>query len=122
MQLHGLSIDLVHLRSESYTSSSRIPTVEIGTPLQDAERRDFTVNALFYNLQTQQVEDFTEQGLRDLQDGVMRTPLDPNVTFLDGALHYRPWHSLAVVLAMCSRYTSMTLQVLGASMQTLSQC
>ena len=85
MQLHGLAIDLVHLRSESYSDASRIPTIEIGTPLQDAERRDFTINALFYNLQTRAVEDFTQQGLQDLKDGVIRTPLDADVTFLDGA-------------------------------------
>ena len=45
-------IDLVHLRSETYTESSRIPEINIGTPLDDALRRDFTINSLFYNLNT----------------------------------------------------------------------
>ena len=86
MRLHGLSLDLVHLRSETYTDASRIPEIEIGTPEQDALRRDFTVNALFYNLQTREVEDWTRQGLADLAAGIIRTPLDPKVTFLDGAI------------------------------------
>lgn len=86
MQLHGLSLDLVNLRSETYSSASRIPQIEFGTPLQDAERRDFTINALFYNLHTREIEDFTEHGLQDLRDGIIRTPLAPLVTFLDGVL------------------------------------
>lgn len=89
MRLHGLSLDLVHLRSETYTEASRIPEIEIGTPEQDALRRDFTINALFYNLQTREVEDWSHQGLPDLAAGIIRTPLDPRVTFLDGALEYR---------------------------------
>lgn len=48
---------------------------EIGTPYEDAIRRDFTINSLFYNLQTEEVEDWTELGLKDLQNGFLRTPL-----------------------------------------------
>ena len=53
---------------------------------QDAERRDLTVNALFYNLNTRTVEDFTGRGLSDLRDGVLRTPLPPLETFREGKL------------------------------------
>ncbi len=52
---------------------------------QDAERRDLTVNALFYNLNTRSVEDWTGRGLADLKDGVLRTPLPPLDTFREGA-------------------------------------
>ena len=80
-------IDFVNLRAETYTSmETRIPTVEIGTPQQDAERRDFTINSLFYNLATKQVEDFTGRGIEDLKNRRLRTPLDPQVTFLDDPL------------------------------------
>ncbi|CAI5717312.1 unnamed protein product [Hyaloperonospora brassicae] len=80
-------VDFVNLRAETYASEDhRIPTVAIGTPQQDAERRDFTINALFYNLATRQVEDFTGQGLCDLQKRRLRTPLDPRMTFLDDPL------------------------------------
>ncbi|KAG2837311.1 hypothetical protein PC129_g3934 [Phytophthora cactorum] len=80
-------VDFVNLRSETYASEdNRIPTVEIGTPQQDAERRDFTINSLFYNLATKQVEDYTGRGIEDLKNGRLRTPLEPRVTFLDDPL------------------------------------
>lgn len=53
---------------------------------QDAERRDFTVNALFYNVTSNVIEDLTGHGLVDLRSGVLRTPLEPRVTFLDDPL------------------------------------
>ncbi|GLB36528.1 putative tRNA nucleotidyltransferase poly(A) polymerase family protein [Lyophyllum shimeji] len=83
----GLDIDLVNLRSEEYTDSSRIPTeVKFGTPVQDALRRDTTINALFYNVHSREVEDHTGKGLDDLREGIIRTPLTPTVTFLDDPL------------------------------------
>jgi len=81
-----LPIDFAGLRTESYGSDSRIPTTEIGTPTEDALRRDFTINALFYNINENKVEDFTGRGLDDLQKGVLHTPLDPDKTFLDDPL------------------------------------
>lgn len=54
--------------------------------LQDALRRDLTINAMFYNLTSGTVEDFTEHGLPDLRAGICRTPLPPLETFMDGAL------------------------------------
>jgi len=52
IKLLGFEIDLVNLRSECYAESSRIPTIALGTPLEDAQRRDLTINALFYNINT----------------------------------------------------------------------
>ncbi|KAK9449112.1 uncharacterized protein V1518DRAFT_417196 [Limtongia smithiae] len=85
-KLYDIDVDLVNLRSEEYTESSRIPTMKFGTPTDDAYRRDATINALFFNLQTQQVEDFTQRGLEDLGNKVIRTPLDPLRTFQDDPL------------------------------------
>ncbi|KAH3666853.1 hypothetical protein OGAPHI_003302 [Ogataea philodendri] len=85
-KLFGWSIDFVNLRSEKYADNSRIPEIEVGTPEEDAFRRDATLNSLFYNLTTGQVEDLTGRGLQDLQQGVLRTPLDPVKTFLDDPL------------------------------------
>ena len=78
----------VNLRSESYSKmDSRIPThVQIGTPLQDALRRDFTINTLFYNINRDVVEDMTGCVLRDLSLQIIRTPLIPLQTFLDDPL------------------------------------
>lgn len=55
MSLHGLSLDFVNLRSETY-ADTRIPQIDFGTPEEDAKRRDFTVNSLFYNLNTDEVK------------------------------------------------------------------
>lgn len=86
-KVFGLDIDLVNLRSEEYASDSRIPTgISFGTPLQDALRRDLTINALFYNVHSREIEDFTGQGLKDLRSGIIRTPLPPRETFLDDPL------------------------------------
>jgi tRNA nucleotidyltransferase (CCA-adding enzyme) len=81
----GFDVDFVNLRKETYNEHSRNPQMEFGTALEDAERRDATVNALFYNLHTDKVEDYTE-GLNDMRSKIMRTPLDPYQTFKDDPL------------------------------------
>jgi tRNA nucleotidyltransferase (CCA-adding enzyme) len=80
-------IDFVNLRSEIYSQESRIPSkVAFGTPMDDALRRDITINALFYNVNEDCVEDFTGKGLDDLRNGIIRTPLEPLETFMDDPL------------------------------------
>lgn len=86
MKIRGLWIDLVNLRSEEYAHNSRIPTMTFGTPEQDAFRRDFTINSLFYNINTGTVEDFTGRGIEDMKIGIIRTPLPARETFLDDPL------------------------------------
>ncbi|GAA5907326.1 hypothetical protein JCM8208_007155 [Rhodotorula glutinis] len=87
-----LSVDWVQQRGqEVYTEGSRIPTVAFGTPLEDAERRDLTINSLFYNLRTRLVEDQTQLGLADLgfvpgMPRKIRSPLEPVKTFHDDPL------------------------------------
>ena len=60
--------------------------MEIGNPPEDAFRRDLTINALFYNIGTGEVEDLTGMGLRDLSSKVVATPLPSRVTLLDDPL------------------------------------
>eukprot|EP01060_Flectonema_neradi_P023154 TRINITY_DN3137_c0_g1_i1.p1 TRINITY_DN3137_c0_g1~~TRINITY_DN3137_c0_g1_i1.p1 ORF type:complete len:524 (+),score=97.05 TRINITY_DN3137_c0_g1_i1:97-1572(+) len=84
MQICGIDIDFVNLRCEEY-ATSRIPIVRPGTPGEDAHRRDLTINALFYNIHTDNVEDFTS-GLSDLSEKIVRTPLPPLTTFYDDPL------------------------------------
>ncbi|KAI8903702.1 hypothetical protein DFJ77DRAFT_515654 [Powellomyces hirtus] len=79
-------VDFVHLRTETYNDDSRNPDVDFGTPFEDASRRDITINALFYNISTRQVEDFLEKGLDDLSQGHVRTPLPALQTFIDDPL------------------------------------
>lgn len=87
MVVHGVEVDFTNLRAEEvYEAHSRIPTTTFGTALEDALRRDFTVNALFFNLRTKQVEDFTQRGIQDLRSGQIVTPLNPMTTFHDDPL------------------------------------
>lgn len=82
----GFDIDLVNLRKETYSEDSRNPQIEFGNPVEDALRRDATVNALFYNLEKCEVEDLTDRGLNDIRDKIIRTPLCPYQTFKDDPL------------------------------------
>ncbi|KAH7115984.1 tRNA nucleotidyltransferase [Dendryphion nanum] len=82
----GLDIDLVNLRKETYNEISRNPEIEFGTPEEDAMRRDATINAMFYNLNTQVIEDFTGCGFEDMAAKIIRTPLEPYQTFKDDPL------------------------------------
>jgi tRNA nucleotidyltransferase (CCA-adding enzyme) len=86
IKVHGVMIDLVNLRSESYSDHSRVPDIDIGTPSEDAFRRDLTINSLFYNINNKEVEDFTNMGLKDLEEKIIRTPLEPLQTYMDDPL------------------------------------
>lgn len=136
VSIFGHSVDLVNLRTESYRPGSRIPTVVVrrvvcahaprtcsparcwgvvqglGSPKQDCSRRDFTINALYYNIREDRIEDYTGhvrgdtlapnnivntvnrftnslQGLADLEAGLLRTPDEPLATLLDDPLRCR---------------------------------
>lgn len=91
LPIYGISVDFVQLRKEIYDvngQQSRIPTINTDdvSPQDDAFRRDFTVNSMFYNLNENKVEDFTNKGMEDLKAGILRTPLDPVITFLQDPL------------------------------------
>ena len=85
-RIFGLDIDLVNLRKETYSEDSRNPQMEFGTAQEDAMRRDATINALFYNLNENKVEDLTGRGLEDMQKQIIRTPMEPYQTFQDDPL------------------------------------
>jgi len=74
--VYGKELDLNRFRKETYTEDTRRPQIEVGTAEEDAFRRDLTVNALFYNVNEEKVEDFTGLGLNDLNKLVARTPRD----------------------------------------------
>lgn len=85
VKIFGMDVDFVNLRKETYAADSRNPQMEFGTAEEDALRRDATVNALFYNLHTGEVEDFTG-GLSDMKAKTIKTPLEPFQTFTDDPL------------------------------------
>ncbi|CAN6440437.1 unnamed protein product [Victoria cruziana] len=86
MRILDVWIDFVNLRSETYAEHSRIPAMKFGTAEEDAYRRDLTINSLFYNINTDAVEDLTGRGIKDLKEGIISTPLPPKATFLDDPL------------------------------------
>jgi len=84
--INGATIEFASARKESYDSTSRKPNVEPATLLEDARRRDFTVNALMRNLHSGELLDLLGCGLTDLENGILRTPLNPEQTFHDDPL------------------------------------
>ncbi len=82
----GAKVELVTARAETYRQGSRKPTVRPGTLQTDAERRDFTINTLLENLHTGEISDPLARGRADLAARVLRTPLDPRVTFAEDPL------------------------------------
>ncbi|MFT6844760.1 MAG: poly(A) polymerase [Flavobacteriales bacterium] len=87
-KFNDMEVEFVGARKESYRRESRKPIVEDGTIKDDQERRDFTINTLALELSEQHFGDFVDpfDGLQHLKEKLLKTPLNPDITFSDDPL------------------------------------
>jgi poly(A) polymerase len=84
--LPNIELEFVAPRMEKYDNKSRKPIVTSGDLDSEVKRRDLTINSLLKNISTGEIIDMTGKGIHDIENGIIRTPLNPDITFKDDPL------------------------------------
>jgi len=120
LRYNELEVEFVGARKESYSEESRNPEVSVGTLQDDQNRRDFTINALAISLNNNNYGDLLDpfDGVSDLKSGVIKTPLNPDITYSDDPL--RMMRAIRFATQLGFKIEDISLKAITANADRLS--